>query len=102
MKAYQFGLITDFVVMPLGGSLVALFISWSWVRAVRGGRPLTSGMKAVLRIVFFGCLGLVYIDAIGYRLDWPKTGWHLLTLAWFALVALVVYLRYRNREETAP
>jgi len=88
------------ILVPLVGASIFQFLSWSYMRSVHRGQPLTPVMKGMLRYGFFGALGMGYIFAAGSLLRWPIHGWYALTLLWFAFLGGIAYWRYRNRTRT--
>ena len=97
MALHRLQIIIDFFIMPFGGSLAFLYLSWSWLRVVRGGRPLTSVMKGVLRYSFWGALGMIYIFAGGSAVGWPIHTWYAISFLWFALLGFFAYWRHRSK-----
>ena len=83
--------------VPLGAALIFGFLSWSWLRTVRRGRPLTPMMRGMLFYSFFGVLGAGYIFAFGAMLDWPQGSRYMLTFLWFASLGFIASWRHRSR-----
>lgn len=90
---------------PLGG-LIWLFLSWSWCKTVRAGKPLTGTQKRILGYGFLLVVGVVYLLAwnsqLASAIGFPgRLVWIPLSVAWGVLLALFVWQKYRQEQASS-
>jgi hypothetical protein len=98
MKREMADLLGD-ILVPLVGALIVQFLTWSQMRSIRRGQPLTPFMKGLLGYGFFALLGMGYLIAAGSRsyLRWPDGALYSLIFLWFALLGFIAYWQHHHR-----
>jgi len=87
----------DFLVAT-GGALLFLLMGWSWCRAVRRGRPLSSCQRKMLVYGFLFILGQAYLMMLGSWLGTPHALVFALIAAWGLFLAVVAWWRHRRKQ----
>jgi vacuolar-type H+-ATPase subunit I/STV1 len=87
----------DFLVAT-GLALIFLALSWSFARAVSGGRRLNPFKRKVLLYSFVFVLGEAYIMVFASHMHWLKELLFPMIGAWGAMLALVAWWRCRRES----
>lgn len=94
---------TDVLIDILAAPLMALFVGlmgWGSARSINGGRALSPHQRGTLFYACWFTLGMGYAILLGPHLGslvgWPPL-WIPILVAWGALLAYIVWRRYRRR-----
>jgi len=87
---------------PLGG-LVWLFLSWSWSKAVRAGKPLTLVQKGLLADGFLFFVGMGYLivwnSELAAVVRFPgRAIWIPMSVVWGVALACFAWRKYRRER----
>jgi len=94
------------IFLPLLGGLVWLFLSWSWSKTVRGGKPLTLVQKSLLADGFLFFVVMVYLMAwnsqLGVAIGFPgRLVWVPLSIAWGVVLGAFAWRKYRRERASS-
>lgn len=89
-------MLKDFLVVTM---LVLLFIllSWSYGRALSGGRQLNPVKRRILTYASVFALGMMYLMVFVSDLGWPQRLMFPMIAIWGAAVGLVAWRRHRRQ-----
>jgi hypothetical protein len=85
----------DFSVYT-GLALLFLLLSWSYGRALSGGRPLNTVKRRILLYAFVFVLGTMYIMLLVSDLRWSNDLLFPLTGVWGGIVGLMAWWRHQR------
>jgi hypothetical protein len=86
------------LLMPPAVSMMFLFLAWSYLRGLNGGRPLDTTQKKMLTYGLLFVLGVLYILVAGHALRWDRPPHIVAGIGWACIVALIAWRRHGRKE----